>query len=77
MLLAGTPVAFSGTINESGDSVRTEANANPAVVTGTVIDESGEPVIGANISLKGSNDIIAVSDSNGLFSIRDSKVTRR
>lgn len=69
MLLAGTPVAFSGTINESGDSVRTEANANPAVVTGTVIDESGEPVIGANISLKGSNDIIAVSDSNGLFSI--------
>lgn len=69
MLLAGTPVAFSGTINESGDSVRTEASANPAVVTGTVIDESGEPVIGANISLKGSNDIIAVSDSNGLFSI--------
>lgn len=69
MLLAGTPVAFSGTINETGDSVRTEASANPAVVTGTVIDESGEPVIGANISLKGSNDIIAVSDSNGLFSI--------
>lgn len=69
LLLAGTPVAFSGTINETGDSVRTEASANPAVVTGTVIDESGEPVIGANISLKGSNDIIAVSDSNGLFSI--------
>ncbi len=69
MLLAGTPVAFSGTINETGDSVRTEASANPAVVTGTVIDESGEPVIGANISLKGSNDIIAISDSNGLFSI--------
>ena len=69
MLLAGAPVAFSGTINESGDSVRTEASANPAVVTGTVIDESGEPVIGANISLKGSNDVIAVSDSNGLFSI--------
>lgn len=69
MLLAGAPVAFSGTINETGDSVRTEASANPAVVTGTVIDESGEPVIGANISLKGSNDIIAVSDSNGLFSI--------
>ena len=38
-------------------------------VTGTVVDQSNVPIIGANIILKGSPSIGAVTDVNGFFSI--------
>lgn len=39
------------------------------VVTGTVVDQKGEPVIGAGVMVKGSNAGVA-TDLDGIFSIR-------
>ena len=38
-------------------------------VTGKVVDEKGEPVIGAGVQIKGSTTGVA-TDLDGLFSIR-------
>jgi len=40
------------------------------VVTGTVVDQKGEPVIGAGVLIKGSTSGVA-TDLDGIFSIRD------
>lgn len=40
------------------------------MIAGTVVDEAGEPVIGANISIGKNPEIIAVSDTNGFFSLK-------
>lgn len=47
------------------------AVAHADTITGTVTDDTGEAIIGANISLNDSTEVIAVSDSNGKFSIDD------
>ena len=41
----------------------------PATVTGQVLDENGEPVIGATVSVKGTN-VTAVTDMDGRFTIK-------
>ena len=41
----------------------------PATVTGQVLDENGEPVIGATVSIKGTN-VTAVTDMDGRFTIK-------
>ena len=51
-----------------GVSVYLNAANDQQVVTGTVTDESGEPIIGANILVKGQS-IGTVSDVNGEFSL--------
>ena len=51
-----------------GVSVCLNAVNAQQVVTGTVTDGSGEPIIGANILVKGQS-IGAVSDVNGEFSL--------
>ena len=38
-----------------------------ATVRGTVVDDSGEPVIGASVVVKGSKSVGTVSDLNGDF----------
>ncbi len=43
--------------------------SQPAVVTGQVLDENGDPVIGATVSVKGTN-VTAVTDFDGRFSIK-------
>lgn len=62
-------------------SAKTESRVNTAVneqivqqqklISGTVTDEKGEPIIGASIAVKGSNRG-TVSDQNGRFSIQAS-----
>lgn len=47
------------------------AVAHADTITGTVTDDTGEAIIGANISLNDSTEVIAVRDSNGKFSIDD------
>lgn len=46
------------------------ATQQTVVIAGTVVDEAGEPVIGANISIGKNPEIIAVSDTNGFFSLK-------
>jgi TonB-linked SusC/RagA family outer membrane protein len=49
--------------------------AQQSVVTGIVKDEKGDPVIGANIKLKGSDKSIGtITDMNGNFSLSNIKV---
>lgn len=38
-------------------------------ITGTVIDETGEPVIGATVRVKGNPSVMAVTDVEGSFSL--------
>lgn len=46
------------------------ATAQTKTVTGTVVDESGEPLIGANVAVNGTN-LGAVTDIDGAFSINN------
>lgn len=68
MLIAGVQNASSGTTNEMTDTIT--ATQPTVVIAGTVVDETGEPVIGANISIGKNPEIIAVSDTNGFFSLK-------
>lgn len=68
MLIAGAQNASSGTTNEMTDTIT--ATQQTVVIAGTVVDEAGEPVIGANISIGKNPEIIAVSDTNGFFSLK-------
>lgn len=68
MLIAGVQNASSGTTNEMTDTIT--ATQQTVVIAGTVVDEAGEPIIGANISIGKNLEIIAVSDTNGFFSLK-------
>lgn len=68
MLIAGVQNASSGTTNEMTDTIT--ATQQTVVIAGTVVDEAGEPVIGANISIGKNPEIIAVSDTNVFFSLK-------
>lgn len=46
------------------------ASAQTKSVTGTVVDETGEPVIGANVAVKGTT-LGTVTDINGDFALTD------
>lgn len=47
----------------------TTANQQQIKVTGAVVDETGEPVIGANITLKNSPSVGTITDIDGNFTI--------
>ena len=68
ILIAGVQNASSGTTNEMTDTIT--ATQQTVVIAGTVVDEAGEPVIGANISIGKNPEIIAVSDTSGFFSLK-------
>ena len=46
-----------------------ESTMQHTAVTGQVLDENGEPVIGATVNVKGTN-VTAVTDIDGRFSLR-------
>ena len=50
-------------------SLALKAKAQDKTITGTVTDNTGAPVIGANVIVKGKN-IAAVTDLNGKYSIK-------
>ena len=39
------------------------------LITGNIVDEEGEPLIGANVSLKGNTAIGTITDYDGNFSL--------
>ena len=52
------------------DSVGVQLSTNQSfIATGTVIDESGEPVIGATVAQAGKRKNMTVTDLDGHFSI--------
>ena len=42
-------------------------------ITGTVVDENGEPIIGANVLLKGTSGVGTITDSEGKFNLQVSE----
>lgn len=51
------------------EPVPTEAHQQRKSVSGVVVDNSGEPVIGANVVIRGSTDIGTVTDIDGNFKL--------
>ncbi|MDE5987819.1 MAG: TonB-dependent receptor [Duncaniella sp.] len=49
-----------------------KGNENNKTVTGVIVDENGEPMIGATVKLKDSNEIVS-TDLDGRFSIKANK----
>lgn len=47
---------------------RQQASSTPRTITGTITDDSGEPIIGANIMIKGTNNG-TITDINGNYSL--------
>lgn len=50
-----------------------EAQQPQAKCTGTVLDDSGEPMIGATVKVVGNDKAVAVTDVNGQFSLNNIK----
>ena len=65
-IVAGTPQAFAVSV----DTYQTAQQAK--TVTGTVVDESGIPIIGANILEKGTTNGV-ITDIDGNFSLNVSE----
>ena len=74
-LLLALVLAVGGSVATAAPVPQGQNGAVQAsTVTGQVLDENGEPVIGATVSVKGSN-VNAVTDFDGRFSIRASQGT--
>ena len=69
-IVAGTPQAFAVSV----DTYQTAQQAR--TVTGTVVDESGIPIIGANILEKGTTNGV-ITDIDGNFSLNVSGFIHR
>ena len=66
-LVVGGGVAMAAPVTQvQGSTVQA------AMVTGQVVDENGEPIIGATVSVKGTN-AITVTDMDGNFAIKASQ----
>ena len=55
--------------DNTASTVMSTQQANDKQVSGTVLDEAGEPVIGATVTVKGTN-LATVTDINGNFSFK-------
>ena len=63
-------LVLGGGVAHAAPAAQLQSGAvQPATVSGQVLDENGEPVIGATVNVKGTN-VIAVTDFDGRFSIR-------
>lgn len=77
MPLAGFASSSSstGTVTKSEERHSTavsetlQTNQNRRKVTGVVLDENGQPIIGASVSVKNNPKLVAVTDVDGQFSI--------
>lgn len=57
-------------IYKGNEVQRKDDKKGARTVNGTVVDEKGEPIIGANVMLKGTSGIGTVSDVNGHFTLK-------
>lgn len=70
--LQGMPLLYATTPNRIPDFLQQN---DSFIITGTIVDEGGVPIIGANVVEKGTSNGI-VTDFDGNFSIRVTKDTR-
>src|SRR5690606_35609885 len=66
---AGILHAYTGTMTDK-DYYSNSGIIAPINISGNVTDESGEPLIGVNIQVKGTNQGTA-TDFDGLFTLED------
>lgn len=59
--VGGTAVFYTGNIIQQNDE---------KTIRGVVLDESGEPIAGATVTLKGDRSKGSITDDNGLFTIK-------
>ena len=67
-LLFSAPSVFAETMKAS--EVSLAAVQQTKKITGTVVDNTGEPVIGANVVVKGTT-LGSITDMDGKFTIED------
>jgi TonB-linked SusC/RagA family outer membrane protein len=72
-LLANTDLAYSMEGNyivfaKKGASTTVQGSTDPITVKGSVVDKNGEPLIGASIVVKGTNNA-AIADMEGKFTL--------
>ncbi|MDE6067180.1 MAG: TonB-dependent receptor [Duncaniella sp.] len=70
--LSGLEYKVSGRQVTISVASKGEKSNSLSTVTGTVVDENGEPMIGATVKLKGSDEIVS-TDLDGRFSINADK----
>ena len=72
LMILGTSAAASAqrAPERSAEPVTRMASFPPGSIQGTILDEQGEPVVGAVVSALGGSTIVAVSDRNGRFELR-------
>lgn len=68
---------FGGTLTgsmtlQAAEILRTEIMQQKSKITGTVVDSSGEPLIGVNVTVKGTTNG-SISDMSGNFTINESR----
>ena len=71
-LLALLALAGGGGVALAAPVPQVQSSPEQQSVTGRVLDENGEPVIGATVSVKGTN-VTSVTDFDGNFSIKASR----
>lgn len=64
----------SGMDEQNNGTVATLASFDPIRLTGVVLDEAGNPLQGASVSVKSNPNIGTVTDANGRFSITVDKL---
>lgn len=63
------PLPISATTPPTAKAAATVAQDDGKTVGGTVLDENGEPVIGATVTVKGTN-LVTVTDIDGRFELK-------
>lgn len=67
-MLMSTNVAIASELHEPAE-VNLTSSPSENTVTGTVTDETGEPLIGVTVRLAGHTEALAVTDVNGNFAV--------
>lgn len=64
LFFTGLPVIYAATPSE-----RIEQNSPEIKISGTIVDERGEPIIGVSVKLKSKAQVGTITDINGAFSL--------